>query len=60
MHDGDHGPDWPPADPPAYCDSLRRLRELPVRVVHPGHYGSFDGDRMQALVAEQLNDLGAG
>ena len=29
--------------PPAYCESLRRLSELPVRRAYPGHYGPFDG-----------------
>jgi len=59
LYDGDHGPAWPPDDPPAYCTSLRRLRDLPVMVVHPGHYGSFDGLRMRTLIDEQLADLSA-
>ena len=27
-----------------------RLAQLPVRVVHPGHYGSFDGRRLRELI----------
>lgn len=57
LYDGDHGPAWPPDDVPSYCTSLRRLRELPVQIVHPGHYGSFGGDRMRTLIDEQLADL---
>ena len=59
LYDGSHGPAWPPEDPEAYCTSLRRLRDLPAAVVHAGHYGSFDGARMAALIAEQLEDLSA-
>jgi glyoxylase-like metal-dependent hydrolase (beta-lactamase superfamily II) len=33
-----------------YVETMRRLRELPVRVVHCGHYGSFDRDRMVELI----------
>ena len=57
LYDGDHGPAWPPPDPVAYVDSLERLRTLPVRLVHPGHYESLDRDRFLALTAEQLGDL---
>ncbi len=57
LYDGSHGTAWPPADPPAYCASLRRLGELPVAKVYAGHYGSFDGSRMHALIDEQLADL---
>ena len=57
LYDGRHGPAWPPDDPAAYCESLRRLRELLATTVHPGHYGSFDGIRMRELIDEQLDDL---
>ena len=32
-----------------YCATMRRLRELPVRVVHGGHEPSFDGARLVEL-----------
>jgi len=32
--------------PEAYVATMRRLRELPVRVVHGGHEQSFDRDRL--------------
>ena len=37
-----------------YVESLRRLRELPVRVVHAGHYPSFGRERFHALIDEYL------
>jgi glyoxylase-like metal-dependent hydrolase (beta-lactamase superfamily II) len=39
---------------PDYIKSMRRLRELPVEVVHPGHYGSFGRERMIELADEYL------
>ena len=29
---------------------LKRLRELPVRTVHGGHFASFSGERMRELI----------
>lgn len=60
LYDGDHGPAWPPNDPCAYCTSLGRLRDLPVRHVYPGHYGPMDGGRMIDLIDEQLASLEPG
>lgn len=37
-----------------YVASMRRLRELPVRVVHAGHFGSFGRDTMLQLIDEYL------
>lgn len=37
-----------------YVASMRRLRELPVRVVHAGHFGSFGRDTMHRLIDEYL------
>jgi glyoxylase-like metal-dependent hydrolase (beta-lactamase superfamily II) len=33
-----------------YAASMKRLLDLPVRVVHGGHYPSFGRDRMQAII----------
>lgn len=37
-----------------YVTSMKRLLDLPVRVVHGGHYPSFDQDRMHAIIREFL------
>ena len=58
LYDGDHGLAWPPEEPEAYAASLRRMRELPVRQVFPGHYGRMTRDRMLEVIDEQLDDLG--
>jgi len=57
LYDGASGAAWPPDAPAAYCESLGRLAELPVRRVYPGHYGPFDGGRMAALIESQVVDL---
>ena len=59
LYDGEHGPAWPPDDPPSYIASLRRMGDLPVSTVYPGHYGSFDGARMATLIDAQVADLGS-
>ncbi|MGB0505608.1 MAG: MBL fold metallo-hydrolase [Pikeienuella sp.] len=43
------------SDAEIYRHSLRRLKELPVSVVHGGHYGSFGAVRMGELVDEYLS-----
>ena len=37
-----------------YVASMKRLLDLPVRVVHGGHYPSFGRERMQAIIREFL------
>ncbi len=59
LYDGSSGPAWPPDEPAAYCESLRRWLKLPVRHVYPGHYGPFDGARMAVLIETQVADLNA-
>jgi len=59
LYDGPSGAAWPPDEPAAYCDSLRRLSGLPVSGVYPGHYGPFAGARMAELIDAQLGDLGS-
>jgi glyoxylase-like metal-dependent hydrolase (beta-lactamase superfamily II) len=43
------------SDIPAYIRTMRRLRELPVRVVHAGHDPSFGRDRLVELVDAYLD-----
>jgi glyoxylase-like metal-dependent hydrolase (beta-lactamase superfamily II) len=57
LYDGDHGPAWPPDDPQSYIASLRRMRDLPVSQVYPGHYGRFDDARMMSVIGEQVAKL---
>lgn len=40
--------------PEDYAASLERLARLAPRLVHPGHYHSFDTRRMQALIDDYL------
>ncbi|MDH5453227.1 MAG: MBL fold metallo-hydrolase, partial [Paracoccaceae bacterium] len=37
-----------------YIASMRRLLELPVRVVHGGHFPSFSGERLHEIVTGWL------
>ncbi len=37
-----------------YLDTMHRLREIPVRVVHAGHYPSFGRQRYLELIDEYL------
>lgn len=39
-----------------YAKSLARLRQLPVRNVHGGHFPSFSGERMRELIARWFTD----
>ena len=42
------------ADIPSYVASMRRMRDLDVAMVHPGHDDSFDGDHMRDLIDAYL------
>lgn len=59
MYDGNHGLAWPPSEPEAYCNSIRRMRRLPVQRVFPGHYGPFEKRRLHQIIDGQLADLEA-
>jgi glyoxylase-like metal-dependent hydrolase (beta-lactamase superfamily II) len=43
-----------------YVASMERLLALPVRVVHGGHFPSFDGARHRALIGDWLRARGLG
>jgi glyoxylase-like metal-dependent hydrolase (beta-lactamase superfamily II) len=45
------------SDVDQYVDTMRRLRELPVTVVHGGHYPSFGRDRYRELIDAYLDSL---
>jgi glyoxylase-like metal-dependent hydrolase (beta-lactamase superfamily II) len=42
------------ADIPSYVESMRRMGDLDVAMVRPGHDNSFDGDRMRDLIDAYL------
>jgi glyoxylase-like metal-dependent hydrolase (beta-lactamase superfamily II) len=44
-------------DPVAFSASLRRLRDLDVRVVHSGHGRSFDGDELRGTIDATIREL---
>jgi glyoxylase-like metal-dependent hydrolase (beta-lactamase superfamily II) len=46
VYDGPLLDQFPDADIGAYCETMRRLRELPVTVVHGGHDPSFGRARL--------------
>lgn len=41
-------------DIPAYVESMRRLLELDVDVVHPGHGATFDGARLREIAEDYV------
>lgn len=47
------------SDVPAYIATMKRIADLPVRVVHGGHFPSFDGARYRDLVKDYLRQKGA-
>jgi glyoxylase-like metal-dependent hydrolase (beta-lactamase superfamily II) len=42
-----------------YIATMKRIYDLPVRVVHGGHFPSFDGDRYRQLIREFLDQKDA-
>jgi glyoxylase-like metal-dependent hydrolase (beta-lactamase superfamily II) len=48
----------PESDIPAYVRSMRRLRDLPVRIVHGGHDDSFGRERLLELIDEYVRTRG--
>lgn len=41
-----------------YIASMKRLYDLPVRLVHGGHFPSFDGARLKTLIRDWLDGKG--
>ena len=42
-----------------YATSLQRLRQLPIRTVHGGHFPSFSGERLRELIDQWMRDHAA-
>lgn len=51
IYEGELFDDIPGASVPDLLETHRRLEALPVRRVFPGHFATFDGERLRALAA---------
>lgn len=47
------------SDVAVYIETMKRIHDLPVRIVHGGHFPSFDGARYRALIRRFLEEKGA-
>lgn len=56
VYDGPLIEDTYHSDPDAYIRSMERLLDLPVRVVHGGHFPSYDGVRHHAIIRKWLDE----
>ncbi len=54
-YDGPLAEDIYHSDPADYLRSMKRLHDIPARIVHAGHYPSFDGARHRALIRAWLD-----
>jgi glyoxylase-like metal-dependent hydrolase (beta-lactamase superfamily II) len=59
VYDGPLIDDTYHSDVPAYVASMKQIIDLPVRVVHGGHFPSFDGARYRELIRAYLEDKDA-
>ncbi len=59
LYDGPLIEDCYHSDPDDYLASMERLLQLPVRVVHGGHFPSFDGVRYRHLIETWLAEKAA-
>ncbi len=56
VYDGPLIEDCYHSDPDDYLASMKRLLDLPVRVVHGGHFPSFDGARYRKIIGAWLKE----
>lgn len=54
IYDGELIDDLPDSDRHAYCTTMRRLLDLPIRIGHGGHGPSFDGARARKIARDYL------
>ncbi len=54
VYDGPLVGDDDPANRKDYTKSMKRLLDYPVRVVHGGHYPSYDGERHRSIIRDWL------
>jgi len=55
IYDGPLLDELPESDVPTYVETMKRLRELPVEVVHGGHDGSFGRDRLIEIANDYIS-----
>lgn len=58
VYDGPLIEDTYHADPDDYVRSMKRLYEIPARIVHGGHFPSYDGKRHRELIRQWLEEKG--
>jgi len=58
VYDGPLIDDLDHSDIAAYVASMKRILDLPVQVVHGGHFPSFDGARYRELIRDYLVEKG--
>ena len=56
VYDGELVDDNYHSDLDAYIATMERLLAIPARIVHGGHFPSFDGDRLRALIRRYLDE----
>ena len=54
IYDGPLLDELPESDIPTYVETMKRLRELPVRIVHGGHDESFGRDRLIEIADDYI------
>jgi glyoxylase-like metal-dependent hydrolase (beta-lactamase superfamily II) len=54
IYDGPLIEDTYHADADDYIRSMKRLMDLPVRVVHGGHFPSFSGEKLGVMITDWL------
>ena len=56
VYDGPLVDDAYHSDIPTYIEVMKRIMDLDVRVVHGGHFPSFDGERYRCLIRQYLDE----
>lgn len=60
VYDGELYDDLYHSDTADYVVTMKRLHDLPVTTVHPGHCGSYDADRHRTIIRQWLSSKGHG
>jgi glyoxylase-like metal-dependent hydrolase (beta-lactamase superfamily II) len=55
IYDGPLLDELPDSDIPTYVSTMRRLEQLPARIIHAGHDPSFDGSKLRQLARQYLD-----